>query len=68
MPHLVVRTSQGPVTVLMLRHREIGKAMRFSEQGYAGIVMPAPKGSIAVVGEGTYTDLAGWISPPPLSA
>lgn len=51
-PHLVVRTSQGPVTVLMLRHREIGKAMRFSEQGYAGIVMPAPKGSIAVVGEG----------------
>jgi len=51
-PHLVVRTSQGPVTVLMLRHREVGKAMRFAEQGYAGVVMPAPKGSIAVVGEG----------------
>lgn len=51
-PHLVVRTPEGPVTVLMLRHREIGKAMRFAEQGYAGVVMPAPKGSIAVVGEG----------------
>lgn len=51
-PHLVVRTPQGPVTVLMLRHRTIAKAMHLSEQGYEGVVLPAPKGSIAIVGEG----------------
>ncbi len=50
-PHLVVRTPEGPVTVLMLRHREIGKPMRIEEQGYEGVVLPAPKGSIAIVGK-----------------
>lgn len=51
-PHLVVRTPGGPVTVLLLRHREIGKPMRLAEQGFEGVVLPAPKGSIAVVGQG----------------
>jgi hypothetical protein len=51
-PHLVVRTAQGPVTVLMLRHRTIREAMRIDEQGYQGVVMPAPRGSIAIVGQG----------------
>ena len=51
-PHLVVRTPEGPVTVLMLRHRTIAKPMHFAEQGYEGVVLPAPTGSIAVVGEG----------------
>lgn len=51
-PHLVVRTPSGPVTVLMLRHRTIAKPMRLAEQGYEGVVLPAPKGSIAVVGAG----------------
>jgi hypothetical protein len=51
-PHLVVRTPAGPVTVLMLRHRTIAKPLHFAEQGYEGVVLPAPKGSIAVVGEG----------------
>jgi hypothetical protein len=51
-PHLVVRTAQGPVTVLMLRHRTIRQAMRIDEQGYQGVVMPAPRGSIAIVGQG----------------
>ena len=51
-PHLVVRTPEGRVTVLMLRHRPIAKPMHIAEQGYEGVVMPAPKGSIAVVGEG----------------
>jgi hypothetical protein len=26
--------------------------MRFDEQGYSGVVLPAPRGSIAVVGQG----------------
>jgi hypothetical protein len=51
-PHLVVRTPSGPVTVLMLRHRTVAKPMRLAEQGYEGVVLPAPKGSIAVVGQG----------------
>jgi hypothetical protein len=57
-PHLVVRTPEGPVTVLVLAHRSIGKPMRFDEQGYAGVVLPAPRGAIAVVGQGV-ADLDG---------
>jgi hypothetical protein len=57
-PHLVVRTPQGPVTVLMLRHRAIDEPLRFDESGYVGVVLPAPKGSIAIVGEGV-ADIEG---------
>lgn len=49
-PHLVVRMPQGPVTVLLLRHRSVGEMIRIAEQGYTGVVLPAPRGSIAVVG------------------
>ncbi len=51
-PHLVVRTPEGPVTVLMLRHRTVAEPLRIDEQGYRGVVLPAPKGAIAVVGTG----------------
>jgi len=51
-PHLVVRTPEGPVTVLMLRHRTIRKPVEIDEQGYRGLVLPAPHGSIAIVGQG----------------
>ena len=51
-PHLVVRTPEGPVTVLLLRHREVGKPLHLREGGLAGVVLPAPRGSIAIVGEG----------------
>ena len=57
-PHLVVRTSSGPVTVLVLRHREIDEPVRFQERGMSGVVLPAPRGSIAVVGE-SVADLDG---------
>ncbi len=50
-PHLVVRMPQGPVTVLLLRHRNISAPVRLAEQGYTGVVLPAPHGSIAVVGQ-----------------
>jgi len=49
-PHLVVRTARGPVTVLLLRHRSVSERVQISEQGYTGIVLPAPRGSIAIVG------------------
>ena len=51
-PHLVVRTREGPVTVLVLGHREVGKPLPLRDDGLEGIVLPAPRGSIAVVGEG----------------
>lgn len=49
-PHLVVQTPQGPVTVLLLRHRSVSERVRLAEQGYVGVVLPAPRGSIAIVG------------------
>jgi hypothetical protein len=49
-PHLVVQTSQGPVTVLVLRNERVPRAMKFHEQGYAGTIEPSGPGSIAVIG------------------
>lgn len=57
-PHLVLRRPSGAVTVLLLRHREVDEPVRFEEQGFAGVVLPAPRGSIAVVGQGI-SDLDG---------
>jgi Protein of unknown function (DUF3379) len=51
-PHLVVRTPEGAVTVLLLRHREIDEPVQIAEQGLEGVVLPAPRGSIAIVGQG----------------
>jgi len=51
-PHLVVRMPEGPVTVLMLRHREIAEPVRVDDEGFNGVVLPAPRGSIAIVGQG----------------
>jgi len=51
-PHLVVRTPEGAVTVLLLRHREIDEPVHIAEQGLEGVVLPAPRGSIAIVGQG----------------
>lgn len=57
-PHLVVRVPEGAVTVLLLRHREVEEPERFEVGGFAGVVLPAPRGSIAVVGQGV-KDLDG---------
>ncbi|MGH8198425.1 MAG: DUF3379 family protein [Steroidobacteraceae bacterium] len=51
-PHLVVRMPEGPVTVFLLRHREIDKPLLVEDQGFIGVVLPAPRGSIAIVGRG----------------
>ena len=51
-PHLVVRMPEGAVTVLLLRHREIDQPVPIAEQGLEGVVLPAPRGSIAIVGQG----------------
>lgn len=57
-PHLVVKRPEGAVTVLLLRHREVDEPLRFEERGFAGVVLPAPRGSIAIVGR-DHPDLEG---------
>ena len=48
-PHLVVQTAQGPVTVLILRNQHVSTRRTFREQGMSGVIVPAPQGSIAVL-------------------
>jgi hypothetical protein len=59
-PHLVVETSRGPVTVLVLRNEHVRERERFHEDGMAGVITPAPHGSIAVLarGDGDIDDVA----------
>ena len=51
-PHIVVSTAQGPITVLILRHENVKKRMAFHEEGMTGVITPAPHGSIAVLAQG----------------
>jgi hypothetical protein len=49
-PHLVVQTPEGPVTVMVLVHEPLRKSMQFDEQGYRGTLVPVPgHGSLAVL-------------------
>jgi hypothetical protein len=48
-PHLVVQTDRGPLTVMVLAHVASAAKEKFSEDGYRGVVLPAGDGSIAVV-------------------
>lgn len=52
-PHLVVQTDAGPVTVLLLaQEKSIEKPRTFDEHGYQGVIVPAPRGVLAVLGHG----------------
>jgi hypothetical protein len=51
-PHLVVQTRQGPVTVLILRDEHVESKRAFHEDGFTGVLSPAPHGSIAVLAKG----------------
>jgi len=51
-PHLVVETVQGPVTVLILRHERVKARDEFREGGMTGVIVPAGDGSIAVLSRG----------------
>lgn len=48
-PHLVVATQDGPVTVMILENERVRKAQQFNEDGYSGMLVPAPTGSVAVL-------------------
>jgi hypothetical protein len=56
-PHLVVQTATGPVTVMVLRHEQVARATQFDEGGYAGTIVPVGPGSIAVIGHQPAADL-----------
>ncbi len=72
-PHLVVQTNRGPVTVLILRHEHLTAPDDFHEGGMTGVIVPAGDGSIAVLARGKtpVDDVAGelrqqvrWLPEP----
>jgi len=50
-PHLVVRTAHGPVTVLVLRDEPLTRPIRLNDDGFRGSIVPVGPGSIAVLGD-----------------
>src|SRR5688500_13006843 len=44
-PHLVVQTASGPMTVMLLAHEKVAARQEFSEDGYRGVLLPAGAGS-----------------------
>ena len=58
-PHLVVQTGMGPVTVMVLVHESVSKPARFDEGGYRGVILPVSgHGSLAVLAKDQSGDLA----------
>lgn len=55
-PHLVVQTEQGPVTVLVLPEEPTRPRQAIDEEGFQGVVLPAPRGVIVVLGIGAPVD------------
>jgi hypothetical protein len=67
-PHLVVQTANGPMTVMLLAHEKVSGRQEFSEDGYHGVLLPAGEGSVAVLARGgevpaaVATDLVNGVS------
>lgn len=52
-PHLVVQSPKGPVTVMVLVHEKVRSQQQFDEDGYRGTIVPIEgHGSIAVLMKG----------------
>jgi hypothetical protein len=51
-PHLIVQTSAGPMTVMLLAHEHVSAAVKIDEDGYRGVIMPAGRGAVAVLARG----------------
>ena len=50
-PHLVLQTDKGPVTVILLRHERVRAPQSFREGGLSGVIVPAEDGSIALLAQ-----------------
>ena len=57
-PHLLLQTSSGPVTVIVMPDEHVNGRTSFHDSGYDGVIVPAQQGSIAVLAQGT-ADVAG---------
>ena len=51
-PHLVVQSDAGPVTVLVMPEAPSQPREEINESGFQGVVLPAPRGIIVVLGRG----------------
>jgi Protein of unknown function (DUF3379) len=51
-PHLVLETDDGPVTLLLLRNESVKAPTDFNEDGYRGVLLPVGNGAVAVVTRG----------------
>ncbi|HWG69648.1 MAG TPA: DUF3379 family protein [Steroidobacteraceae bacterium] len=52
-PHLVIQSESGPVTVMVLVHEPVAAPVNFDEQGYRGVIVPVTgHGSLAVLTRG----------------
>jgi hypothetical protein len=57
-PHLVVQSGMGPITVMVLAHDTVRSTVPFDEEGYRGVIVPVPgHGSLAVLARGADADL-----------
>ncbi len=48
-PHLVVQSDSGPMTVMVLTREHVSGREDFDEGGYRGVIVPARHGSLAVL-------------------
>ena len=48
-PHLVVQTTRGPMTVMVLTHEHAARQTTVEEGGYRVVIVPASRGAIAVL-------------------
>jgi hypothetical protein len=56
-PHLVVQSDSGPVTVMVLVHETHAKPKQFDEQGYQGVIVPVKgHGALAVLMKDPHAD------------
>ncbi|MEJ0008517.1 MAG: DUF3379 family protein [Steroidobacteraceae bacterium] len=65
-PHLVVRTAAGPITVMVLAQERIAARQSFRQNGYSGVLVPSPAGgtlAIIVQGDPDMDDVARTLGP-----
>ena len=49
-PHLVVHTESGPVTVMLLPHESVKRVRSFEYGEFQGVIVPNGNGAIAIIG------------------
>jgi hypothetical protein len=55
-PHLVVQSERGPVTVLVMTEAARQQREEINEDGFEGVILPAPRGVIVVLGKDVPVD------------